>query len=84
MAQIHITDLESAINWWRARSPSEDGITACQEVRALATVYALMVYQHEHLWDESQFSPAAMSAWGMRLIFFSTSAGSSRMAMVLP
>jgi predicted Fe-S protein YdhL (DUF1289 family) len=63
MAQIHITDLESAINWWRARSPSEDGITACQEVRALATVYALMVYQHEHLWDESQFSPAAMSAW---------------------
>ena len=63
MAQIHITDLESAINWWRAHSPSQDGISACAEVQALATAYALMVYRHEHAWDESLFSPEAMSAW---------------------
>lgn len=63
MAQVHITDVESAINWWRARSPSPDGITACAEVRALATAYALMVYRHEHHWDESLFSPEAMDAW---------------------
>ena len=36
MAGIHITDIESAINHWRERSPSPDGITACAEVRALA------------------------------------------------
>ena len=36
MAGIHITDIEAAINWWRERSPSPDGITACAEVRALA------------------------------------------------
>ena len=40
MAGIHITDIEAAINWWRQRSPSPDGITACAEVRALAEVYA--------------------------------------------
>ena len=27
MAGIHITDIEAAINWWRERSPSPDGIT---------------------------------------------------------
>jgi predicted Fe-S protein YdhL (DUF1289 family) len=63
MAHIHITDLESAINWWRARKPSEDGITACDEVQTLATAYALMVYRHEYYWDESLFSAQAMSAW---------------------
>ena len=31
MAGIHITDIERAINWWRERSPSPDGITACKE-----------------------------------------------------
>lgn len=63
MAQIHITDVEAAINWWRARKPSPDGISACAEVRALATAYALMVYRHEHDWEEALFSAEAMDAW---------------------
>ncbi len=63
MAAIHIVDVEAAINWWRRCKPSEDGISACAEVRALATAYALMVYRHEHLWDETLFSDAAMAAW---------------------
>ena len=53
MAGIHITDIESAINHWRARSPSPDGITACAEVRALAEVYALMVYYRQAEADEA-------------------------------
>ena len=53
MAGIHITDIESAINWWRAQFPSPDGITACPEVLALAEVYALMVYYREHEADEA-------------------------------
>ena len=44
MAGIHITDIEAAINFWRERSPSPDGITLSPEVRALAEVYALLVF----------------------------------------
>jgi hypothetical protein len=35
---LHVTEIESAINWWRQRSPSVDGITACAQVLALAEV----------------------------------------------
>ena len=63
MAGIHITDIESAINWWRERSPSPDGITACAEVRALAEVYALMVYYRETLCDEVSMPRSAHEAW---------------------
>jgi predicted Fe-S protein YdhL (DUF1289 family) len=63
MAGIHITDIEAAINWWRERSPSPDGITACAEVRALAEVYALMVYYRETLCDEASMPRKAKAAW---------------------
>lgn len=63
MAALHITDIESAINWWRERSPSPDGITACAEVRALGTVYALMVYYHETECDEATMPAKARDAW---------------------
>ena len=39
-ARLHATDLEAAINWWRERSPSPDGVQLCPELRALAEVYA--------------------------------------------
>lgn len=60
---IHITDIESAINWWRDRSPSPDGITACKEVLALAEVYALLVYYHEDTCDEATMPAKARDAW---------------------
>ena len=63
MAGIHITDIESAINWWREKKPSPDGITACAEVRALAEVYALMVYYHESECDEDTMPVKARDAW---------------------
>jgi uncharacterized protein len=63
MATLHITDIEAAINWWRERSPSPDGVTACAEVRALAEVYASMVYFHEHGWDDARLRGAAREAW---------------------
>jgi uncharacterized protein len=63
MAGLHITDIESAINWWRERSPSPDGITACAEVRALAEVYALLVYYREQDCDEASMPPRAREAW---------------------
>ena len=36
MAGIHITDIEAAINWWRRRQPSPDGVRLAAPVRALA------------------------------------------------
>ena len=63
MAGIHITDIESAINYWREKTPSPDGITLARELRALAEVYALMVFYHEDSADESSFPPQAMDAW---------------------
>jgi len=63
MAGIHITDIESAINHWRERSPSPDGITACREVRALAEVYALLVYYREEEADEATLPTTARDAW---------------------
>jgi hypothetical protein len=63
LAGLHITDIESAINWWRARSPSADGLRACEPVLALAEVYALMVYYRETLADEDSLPAAAREAW---------------------
>ena len=63
MAGIHIHDIELAINWWRERSPSPDGVTACAEVRALAEVYALMVYYRENEADEASMPAKARAAW---------------------
>lgn len=63
MAGIHITDIESAINHWRQEKPSPDGITLAAPVRALAEVYALMVFHHEHEADELSMPAAARQAW---------------------
>jgi hypothetical protein len=53
----------AAINYWRDRSPSPDGITLEPELRALAEVYALMIYYREDEADESRFPPKAKAAW---------------------
>ena len=63
MTGIHITDIESAINYWREKKPSPDGITLAPELRALAEVYALMVFYHEDQADDQSFPSRAMAAW---------------------
>lgn len=63
MSVLHISDLEAAINWWRDQKPSPDGISACAEVRALAEVYALMVYQHDAQWDQALLQGLARQAF---------------------
>lgn len=63
MVGIHITDIEAAINHWREKQPSPDGVTLPKPTRALAEVYALMVYFRKQEIDESELSGAAMDAW---------------------
>ena len=60
---IAITDIESAINYWRARAPSADGIVLADATRALAEVYAQLVYLRALAVDEAALTPAAYAAW---------------------
>ena len=63
MQKIHITDIESAINYWRGIAPSPDGITLAAPTRALADVYARMVYAQAHALAPQEMPQAAWSAW---------------------
>ncbi|MDP1530508.1 MAG: DUF3717 domain-containing protein [Rhodoferax sp.] len=63
MAGIHITDIEAAINYWRERAPSPDGVSLPKPTRALAEVYALMVFFRENEADEATLPVAAHEAW---------------------
>ena len=63
MAGIHITDIEAAINYWRAREPSPDGVALPAPTRALAEVYAMMVFHHETEADAASMPPKAHAAW---------------------
>ena len=63
MPGIHITDIEAAINYWRQRQPSQDGISLPAPTRALAEVYALLVYYRETEADEASMPSKAHAAW---------------------
>lgn len=63
MSTIHITDIEAAINHWRARSPSPDGVALAPPVLALAEVYARMVYARAQALDEADLPAPALAAW---------------------
>ncbi|MBV7541542.1 DUF3717 domain-containing protein [Acidovorax sp. sic0104] len=63
MAVLHITDIEAAINHWRRRSPSPDGVALAPEVRTLGELYALMVFRREDGVDEAAMPPEALAAW---------------------
>ncbi len=63
LADIHITDIESAINYWRDRKPAAEGFSLAAETRALAEVYALLVFNQQVEADEFSLPAAALAAW---------------------
>lgn len=69
MAAIHITDIEAAINHWRERSPSPDGVALAPALQALGEVYALMAFRHQESVSEEALPAAARDAW---LVWFDT------------
>ena len=69
MPGIHLIDIEAAINYWRGKAAVSDGITLTGEVRALAEVYALMVFHHQDTACETTFSAQALAAW---LVWYDT------------
>jgi uncharacterized protein len=60
---IHISDIEAAINFWRVKSPSPDGITLAAPLRALAEIYALMVFHKQDRANEFSMPKKALDAW---------------------
>lgn len=63
MAGIPIDEIGLAIDHWRGRKPSPDGVTACAEVRALAEVYARMSFERHDEIDEEALAGVARLAW---------------------
>ncbi len=63
MTTIHITDIESAINFWRTKTPSIDGAALPPETRALAEVYGVMAFEGAHDIDDSSLPEVALQAW---------------------
>jgi hypothetical protein len=63
MTGIHITDIDSAINYWRALAPASLEGALATPTRALAEVYAAMVFQHVVDVDEFALPQAALQAW---------------------
>lgn len=64
---ITLTELEQAINYWRALRPSTGEECALSpEVNALADVYAMMIFNQSHTVALAQLAPAAqqlVQAW---------------------
>jgi len=69
MTALHITDIESAINYWRDKKPSTDGFSLAAETCALAEVYAVMAFNRVLEVEEAVLSPTAMAAW---LVWYDT------------
>lgn len=63
MTAIHITDIEAAINFWRAKTPSVDGAALPPQTQALAEVYGVMAFERAHEVDEAALPAAAFQAW---------------------
>ena len=63
MQGIHITDIEAAINYWRDKTPSPDGLILAPEVRGLAEVYALLVFQRQDTLAVASLTAQTLAAW---------------------
>jgi hypothetical protein len=66
-----LSELEQAINYWRAARPSQGEECALSpEVNALATIYALMIYYRSPVVPLESLDPAArqlLEAWRTRV-----------------
>jgi hypothetical protein len=64
MPDISIHELEAAINFWRARSPSSgDELCLCKEASALSRPYALLIVQRQLTMPPERLDPLSRDAW---------------------
>lgn len=63
-SNITLPEIESAINFWRQRSPSVgEELRLCQEASSLATPYALMIIERRSHIEFSELSEKAQIAF---------------------
>ncbi|WP_027799179.1 DUF3717 domain-containing protein [Paraburkholderia dilworthii] len=63
MSEISIHELEAAINFWRARSPSSgDELVLCKEASALSKPYALLIVQRQNTLSRDRLDAIARQA----------------------
>jgi hypothetical protein len=68
MSDLTITEMESAINYWRGRSPSVgDELRLCPEASALSRPYARMIVEQRSRLAVSELDGAAQQAWSAYL-----------------
>lgn len=61
---ITLSEIESAINFWRQRSPSVgEELRLCKEASSLATPYALMIIERRNQLNVSDLSEQAQAAF---------------------
>jgi hypothetical protein len=64
MSDISIHELEDAINFWRARSPSSgEELVLCKEASALSKPYALLIVQRQTTLSPERLTGIAREAW---------------------
>ncbi|MFM6986284.1 MAG: DUF3717 domain-containing protein [Hydrogenophaga sp.] len=64
MASIHITDIEAAINHWRAKASGRaPALVLGPQLAALAELYGRMAYARLPEIDETAFDAMAWAAW---------------------
>jgi len=62
--QIQLTELESAINFWRQKHPSQgEEMTLCPQASALAKYYALMIVTHAQQINAEELDEKARRAF---------------------
>ncbi|TAL79733.1 MAG: DUF3717 domain-containing protein [Burkholderiaceae bacterium] len=58
-----LADMEAAINYWRARLPSQsEAMCLCAQASALAEPYALMIFNAQRTIALADLPPAAQQA----------------------
>jgi predicted Fe-S protein YdhL (DUF1289 family) len=60
---VYLSDLEAAINWWRADRPTEKTAQLAPQVDALANVYGQMITQGVRYVEESALTMEAKVAF---------------------
>ena len=62
--EVTLSELEAAINWWRVRHPAQgDAMKLSPQVAALATAYALLIWQGKHSLALSRLNERASQAF---------------------
>ena len=62
--ELTVIQIESAINFWRNRSPATgEELRLCPQASALSSAYAYMIYERRSVILLDELAPAARDAW---------------------